>query len=351
MPTGSEGPAGFSSVTCGWTSFRRRRSRWGLGSRWRRGSRRGLGRLWRRRGRRLRRLGHGGFAGLWRVQAGTFAARLFLGRRHGRGRAGAGRRLPAVRRRGVDSASRAARGAEPAGRRLGVTGWTGGCTTGAGGRHGRRLEHRLWHRRAVHRSRLHGRQGMRRQQGVAVARVARRRRKSTAFPGGMRTSRKSDSYHDGHPQAAQDALGHGSPPSVHRPSRLYPGRPAGTQGRTQLQTRNDPGRPAKEPVRKAVGSQERGRGSRPVRKEKIPAFARLPPSYLKRRSDPFDFRPPSAYWVPLSAQACPPCCSAITANSVSLAAVTPMRSKHSATMLLGAVSRLMSKSMVVICDR
>src|SRR5207253_340301 len=41
------------------------------------------------------------------------------------------------------------------------------------------------------------------------------------------------------------------------------------------------------------------------------------------------------------------CCSAITASSVKRAAVTPMRSKHSATILLDAVSRLMSKSIGV----
>jgi len=41
----------------------------------------------------------------------------------------------------------------------------------------------------------------------------------------------------------------------------------------------------------------------------------------------------------------------MTANSVSLAAVTPMRSKHSATMLLGDVSRLISKSIGVIFAR
>ena len=43
--------------------------------------------------------------------------------------------------------------------------------------------------------------------------------------------------------------------------------------------------------------------------------------------------------------------SAITANSVSLAAVTPMRSKHSATMLFVAVSKLISRSIVVTCLR
>ena len=43
-----------------------------------------------------------------------------------------------------------------------------------------------------------------------------------------------------------------------------------------------------------------------------------------------------------------PLCSAMTANSVSLAAVTPIRSKHSATMLLEAVSKLMSRSIGVI---
>ena len=46
-----------------------------------------------------------------------------------------------------------------------------------------------------------------------------------------------------------------------------------------------------------------------------------------------------------------PWCSAMTASSVSLAAVTPMRSKHSATMLLDAVSRLMSRSIGVILRR
>src|SRR5262249_60579610 len=46
-----------------------------------------------------------------------------------------------------------------------------------------------------------------------------------------------------------------------------------------------------------------------------------------------------------------PLCSAMTASSVSLAAVTPMRSKHSATMLLDAVRRLMSRSIGVILAR
>ena len=44
-------------------------------------------------------------------------------------------------------------------------------------------------------------------------------------------------------------------------------------------------------------------------------------------------------------------CSAITANSVSFAAVTPIRSKHSATMLLGVVNRLISRSIGVTLSR
>ena len=43
--------------------------------------------------------------------------------------------------------------------------------------------------------------------------------------------------------------------------------------------------------------------------------------------------------------------TAMTASSVSLAAVTPIRSKHSATMLLGEVSRLISRSMGVMRSR
>jgi hypothetical protein len=44
-------------------------------------------------------------------------------------------------------------------------------------------------------------------------------------------------------------------------------------------------------------------------------------------------------------------CSAMTASSVSLAAVMPIRSKHSATMLFGAVSMLMRRSIAEICRR
>ena len=44
-------------------------------------------------------------------------------------------------------------------------------------------------------------------------------------------------------------------------------------------------------------------------------------------------------------------CSAITASSVSFAAVTPIRSKHSATMLFGVVNRVMSRSIGVSWSR
>src|SRR5262249_52193023 len=44
-------------------------------------------------------------------------------------------------------------------------------------------------------------------------------------------------------------------------------------------------------------------------------------------------------------------CSAMTAYSVSLAAVTPIRSKHSATMLLVAVSKLIRRSIEVMTER